>query len=88
MHFKLIKIYFFRPCILVFDSLKGSGRSRIVATLRDYLSVEYEEKKKSSREFSKFNIKGVLMEVPQQTNFSDCGIFTLQFAESFFRVSL
>lgn len=42
--FFLQLISFFRPCILIFDSLAGTSRSRVVATLRDYLTCEYHVK--------------------------------------------
>ena len=73
-----------QPCILIFDSLAGANRARIVATLRDYLTVEYKIRKGSERAFNRDTMKGACPRVPQQMNYSDCGIFTLQFAESFF----
>ncbi|RXG71988.1 hypothetical protein Avbf_01241 [Armadillidium vulgare] len=73
-----------QPCILIFDSLSGASRSRIVATLRDYLTIEHQKKKNKEKIFTKDTMKGACPKVPQQTNFSDCGLFTLQFAESFF----
>ncbi|KAB7500431.1 hypothetical protein Anas_02167 [Armadillidium nasatum] len=73
-----------QPCILIFDSLSGASRSRIVATLRDYLTIEHQKKKNKEKVFTKDTMKGACPKVPQQTNFSDCGLFTLQFAESFF----
>jgi hypothetical protein len=30
-----------RPCILILDSLAGDSRTRVFATLREYLKVEY-----------------------------------------------
>ena len=38
--------------------------------------------------FSKDTIKGVSLEVPQQSNFTDCGLYILQYVESFFKVNL
>ncbi|XP_078328229.1 uncharacterized protein LOC111102878 isoform X2 [Crassostrea virginica] len=71
-----------QPCILVFDSLAGQNRSRIVAILKEYLQVEWETKKKSPY---KEKIRGcTATKVPQQTNFSDCGVYLLQYVESFF----
>ncbi|CAL4077566.1 unnamed protein product [Meganyctiphanes norvegica] len=74
-----------QPCILIFDSLSGgASRSRIVATLRDYLAVEHKLRKAVDKPFTQDTMKGACPRVPQQTNYSDCGIFTLQFAESFY----
>ncbi|XP_012261070.2 uncharacterized protein LOC105688968 isoform X2 [Athalia rosae] len=72
------------PCILIFDSLAGASRSRVVATLRDYLSCEYLAKMGTEKVFSKDTIKGACPKVPQQTNFTDCGVYVLQYVESFF----
>ncbi|KAK7068711.1 Sentrin-specific protease 6 [Halocaridina rubra] len=73
-----------QPCILIFDSLTGANRVRIVATLRDYLTVEHRVRKQSEKTFNRETMKGACPRVPQQMNYSDCGIYTLQFAESFF----
>ncbi|KAG7206518.1 hypothetical protein KM043_003863 [Ampulex compressa] len=73
------------PCILIFDSLAGASRSRVVATLRDYLSCEHLAKMGSEKTFSKDTIKGASPKVPQQSNFTDCGLYVLQYVESFFK---
>ncbi|KAL0266315.1 UNVERIFIED_CONTAM: hypothetical protein PYX00_008899 [Menopon gallinae] len=74
-----------QPCILIFDSLAGASRVRVVATLRDYLKIEYKKKMGRDREFSKDTIKGAVPKVPQQNNFTDCGLYVLQYVESFFQ---
>lgn len=51
-----------------------------------YLEVEWEVKKGSKRSFSKDVMKGSNPKVPQQNNFSDCGVYVLQYVESFFEV--
>ncbi|XP_060818194.1 uncharacterized protein LOC132908307 isoform X2 [Bombus pascuorum] len=73
------------PCILIFDSLAGASRARVVATLRDYLSCEYVAKMGNEKVFSKDTIKGASLKVPQQSNFTDCGLYVLQYVESFFK---
>ncbi|XP_029162560.1 sentrin-specific protease 7-like isoform X6 [Nylanderia fulva] len=73
------------PCILIFDSLAGASRARVVATLRDYLSCEYVAKLGAEKTFSKDTIKGACPKVPQQSNFTDCGLYVLQYVESFFK---
>ncbi|XP_020622881.1 sentrin-specific protease 6-like [Orbicella faveolata] len=74
-----------QPCILVFDSLGGS-RTRCMLNLRNYLKCEWRERKKepASRIFDKDTIKGNHPKVPQQDNFCDCGVYVLQYMESFF----
>ncbi|XP_025746219.1 sentrin-specific protease 6 isoform X3 [Callorhinus ursinus] len=73
-----------QPCILLMDSLRGPSRSNVVKILREYLEVEWEVKKGSKRSFSKDVMKGSNPKVPQQNNFSDCGVYVLQYVESFF----
>ncbi|CAH2248940.1 sentrin-specific protease 6 isoform X2 [Pelobates cultripes] len=73
-----------QPCILLMDSLRGPSRSTVVKTLREYLEVEWEVRKGNKRSFSKDVMKGSNPRVPQQNNFSDCGVYILQYVESFF----
>ncbi|GAB0091683.1 hypothetical protein DMENIID0001_065400 [Sergentomyia squamirostris] len=75
-----------QPCILIFDSLAGGYRSRVVATLRDYLTCEYKAKilETSTHSFNKDNMPGHNVKVPQQNNFTDCGLYLLQYVEEFF----
>uniref|UniRef100_A0AAY4CMD5 Ubiquitin-like protease family profile domain-containing protein n=1 Tax=Denticeps clupeoides TaxID=299321 RepID=A0AAY4CMD5_9TELE len=73
-----------QPCILIMDSLRGPTRSTVVKTLREYLEVEWEVKKGTQRSFGKDVMKGSSPRVPQQDNFSDCGVYILQYVESFF----
>ncbi|XP_062293548.1 sentrin-specific protease 6 isoform X1 [Scomber scombrus] len=73
-----------QPCILIMDSLRGPGRSTVVKTLREYLEVEWEVRKGTQRSFGKDVMKGSSPRVPQQDNFSDCGVYILQYVESFF----
>ncbi|XP_051868814.1 sentrin-specific protease 6 isoform X2 [Pristis pectinata] len=73
-----------QPCILIMDSLRGPSRTNVVKILREYLEVEWEMRKASKRSFTKDMIKGSNPRVPQQDNFSDCGVYVLQYVESFF----
>ncbi|XP_059614832.1 uncharacterized protein LOC132260612 [Phlebotomus argentipes] len=75
-----------QPCILIFDSLAGGYRSRVVATLRDYLTCEYKAKilPTSNHTFNKDNMPGHSVKVPQQNNFTDCGLYLLQYVQEFF----
>uniref|UniRef100_A0A3Q3XIP0 Sentrin-specific protease 6 n=1 Tax=Mola mola TaxID=94237 RepID=A0A3Q3XIP0_MOLML len=72
-----------QPCILIMDSLRGPARSSVVKTLREYLEVEWEVRKGTQRSFGKDVMKGSSPRVPQQDNYSDCGVYVLQYVESF-----
>uniref|UniRef100_A0A8C9TE37 SUMO specific peptidase 7b n=1 Tax=Scleropages formosus TaxID=113540 RepID=A0A8C9TE37_SCLFO len=48
-----------------------------------YLQVEWEVRRGSPRNFTAEQMKGSLCRVPLQDNSSDCGVYLLQFAESF-----
>jgi len=70
---------------LIFDSLGGSKRSQVIATLRQYLTCEYKSKHplEPAKAFTKYNIEGINVKVPFQRNFTDCGLFVLQYVEEF-----
>ncbi|XP_077072615.1 sentrin-specific protease 7 isoform X2 [Siphateles boraxobius] len=72
-----------RPCILIMDSLKLSVHERIFKLLREYLQVEWLAKRGSYRDFSVDHMVGSHCKVPLQDNSSDCGLYLLQYAESF-----
>ncbi|XP_035170913.1 sentrin-specific protease 7 isoform X6 [Oxyura jamaicensis] len=74
-----------RPCILILDSLKAGSVQNTVQVLREYLEVEWEAKRKTHREFSKSTMIDFCPQVPKQDNSSDCGVYLLQYVESFFQ---
>ncbi|XP_056412159.1 sentrin-specific protease 7 isoform X2 [Hyla sarda] len=78
-HGKLCK----RPCLLVFDSLKTGSAQTAVQVLRDYLKVEWDIKRKTPREFSRSSMRDLYPKVPKQNNSTDCGLYVLQYMESF-----
>jgi len=54
-----------------------------------YLQIEWETKraeKDGLRSFDKDTVKGYSPKCPQQTNYSDCGVYVLQYVESFYEV--
>lgn len=87
------------PRIIILDSLKSIyPKYSTTAVLRDYLTAEWKTRKGhlGSRRFvggrewyhasDKSNMvcmKGFYPTPPQQENFSDCGIFLLEYAERF-----
>ncbi|KAJ8410555.1 hypothetical protein AAFF_G00194590 [Aldrovandia affinis] len=72
-----------RPCILVMDSLKLSYHERVLKLLREYLQVEWKVRRGTSRDFTTVQMKGTHCRVPLQDNSSDCGVYLLQYVESF-----
>ena len=96
-------LFGFRPCILFFDSMASSSHFRVAATLRDYLKIEYQVKRSNTsvingsgtghscgshhKLFSKEVMLSACPSVPQQNNSYDCGVFVLQYAEAFMKVS-
>ncbi|XP_076603385.1 uncharacterized protein LOC143330586 isoform X2 [Chaetodon auriga] len=74
-----------RPCILVMDSLKRSLHERVFKLLRDYLESEWEVRRGSSRDFGPDHMQSSHCHVPLQDNSSDCGLYLLQYVESFLK---
>ncbi|XP_012993440.2 sentrin-specific protease 7 isoform X1 [Esox lucius] len=72
-----------RPCIIIMDSLKFSLHERVFKLLREYLQSEWDLRRGSVREFSPEQLKGSHCLVPLQDNSSDCGLYLLQYVESF-----
>jgi len=77
-----------KPCILVFDSLPEGSKSDICSVLRAYLTMEWNTKRLSDTTvFTEENMPQYNPRVRGQKNSKDCGIFLLQYVESFFRTS-
>ncbi|XP_026152184.1 sentrin-specific protease 7 [Mastacembelus armatus] len=74
-----------RPCILIMDSLKLSLHERVFKLLREYLQSEWECRRTSSRDFGPDQMKSSHCQVPLQDNSSDCGLYLLQYVESFLK---
>lgn len=73
------------PCILHMDSIKGSHRG-LKNLFQSYLLEEWKERHKELVEdvSSKFwNLPFLDLELPQQENSFDCGLFLLHYAELF-----
>ncbi|RDL36391.1 uncharacterized protein BP5553_05743 [Venustampulla echinocandica] len=68
------------PRIITLDSL-GSSHSRTCTNLRDYLLAEL--KAKHGKEISPVPLGMTAKNIPEQHNFSDCGLFLLSYVEKF-----
>jgi len=79
--------------ILIMDSLKDSRALSIddrdgIFNIISYYLCFAKERCKDFPEGSRFNmalVKKVMVEVPQQNNASDCGVYLIKFVESFFK---
>uniref|UniRef100_A0A4W3K847 Ubiquitin-like protease family profile domain-containing protein n=1 Tax=Callorhinchus milii TaxID=7868 RepID=A0A4W3K847_CALMI len=72
-------MYYFRNVII------ASEHSLSPLCLTRYLQIEWEMKREGQRNFTLDNMKGSVPRVPKQDNSSDCGIYLLQYVESFFQ---
>ena len=70
-----------KPVILVLDSI-GASRGGTVRVLKDYLREEARTKR-GGMEFDDGQIQGINAKVPQQSNYSDCGLFLLGYVAKF-----
>ncbi|WOG91558.1 hypothetical protein DCAR_0310807 [Daucus carota subsp. sativus] len=73
------------PCILHMDSIRGS-HSGLKGLIQSYLWEEWKERQADSSEdiFLKFsNMRFFSLELPQQQNLYDCGLFLLHYVELF-----
>ena len=68
--------------ILFLDSLGFSQRNTVARRLKEYLIEEARTKYSKTAENAK--IKHSFLKVPRQDNLHDCGLFVLEYAESFF----
>ncbi|XP_022725960.1 probable ubiquitin-like-specific protease 2A [Durio zibethinus] len=78
---KLLKV----PCILHMDSIRGSHRG-LKNLFQSYLSEEWKQRNREAADdvASKFlDLPFVPLELPQQENSFDCGIFLLHYVELF-----
>ncbi|PIK51521.1 putative sentrin-specific protease 6-like isoform X2 [Apostichopus japonicus] len=79
----LISVWNLYSC---YGFLKVNQKTPVVKKLREYLEIEWRTRKNSTCRFTGQNMKGACLDVPQQSNFSDCGVFVLQYVEQFFKV--
>jgi len=65
----------------------GTSRARIVATLREWLVGEFRATYDGmDRDFSSKSMWGGMVKLPQQPNFTDCGLYVMHYFEQFFKV--
>jgi len=75
-----------KSCILVFDSLPDGSKSDICNVLRSYLTMEWMARGSGNQAmFTEENMPQFNPKVRGQKNSKDCGIYLLQYVESFFR---
>lgn len=72
---------------MIFDSLSMLDVNVIHNNILYYLNAECNEKLRLRYQFTAENMPVINLDVPQQTNGYDCGIYLLQNVESFFLVN-
>lgn len=85
-----------KPIILFMDSLHADSVDEMMQSLREYLELEFIEKKVAPehkkyfleakyewRVFDQTRVPHYQPKLPKQQNFTDCGLFVLQYAETF-----
>ncbi|XP_010277496.1 PREDICTED: probable ubiquitin-like-specific protease 2B [Nelumbo nucifera] len=72
------------PCILHMDSIKGSHKG-LKNLVQSYLWEEWKERQKALEDVSEkfLNLRFIPLELPQQENSFDCGLFLLHYVELF-----
>lgn len=71
--------------------MSAESHKSAVTNLQKYLTCEYRSKVSNYNPLRTFDNKtfpGYAVPVPQQDNYSDCGLFVLQFVEEFFIVCI
>ncbi|XP_053538793.1 sentrin-specific protease 6 isoform X5 [Ictalurus punctatus] len=81
--FKISDTTYKPPCILIMDSLSCGAKPTVVQVLQEYLAMEWRVRKGSLWSFGKQPMRGWSVQVPQQDNHTDCGVYVLQYVESF-----
>ena len=73
------------PFLIVLDSM-GDSKTDAVSIIRDYLAAEWKAKMCGEKqfEFSSKEIRTVRPTKPEQENYTDCGIYLLQYIEKMF----
>ncbi|KAL1596970.1 hypothetical protein SLS60_008552 [Paraconiothyrium brasiliense] len=73
-----------QPVIVVLDSLGGGAKSPAVRVLKEYMIAEGQEKRGMEAKISQNAYYAKESQIPQQQNFSDCGVYLLGYAQKFF----
>ncbi|XP_010530649.1 PREDICTED: probable ubiquitin-like-specific protease 2A isoform X2 [Tarenaya hassleriana] len=89
VHFKDVEAHNAQrvPCILHMDSIKGSHRG-LKSIFPSYLAEEWKERhgnNKTDDSARILNLQFIPLQVPQQQNSFDCGLFLLHYLELFLR---
>jgi sentrin-specific protease 7 len=72
------------PIIVVLDSLGGGARSPAVRALKEYIRAEGQEKRGMDAKITQHACYAKVGQIPQQQNYSDCGVYLLGYAQKFF----
>jgi sentrin-specific protease 7 len=74
----------YQPVIIILDSL-GHTRSPTVRALKDWVAAEGKEKRGIEAVIKEKGFYPKSDQIPTQSNFTDCGVYLLGYAEKFFQ---
>lgn len=74
----------YQPVIIILDSL-GHTRSPTVRALKDWVAAEGKEKRGIDAVIKEKGFYPKSDQIPTQSNFTDCGVYLLGYAEKFFQ---
>lgn len=72
-----------QSCILILDSLGSSRDSKIASSIRQMMSEEAKKRDREVVDFDASNLTVYHPRVPQQPNYTDCGLYLLHYVEKF-----
>lgn len=72
-----------QSCILILDSLGSSRDAKIAGCIRQMAMEEAKKREREIVDFDASNLTAYHPPVPQQPNYTDCGLFLLHYVEKF-----
>ncbi|XP_023247621.1 sentrin-specific protease 7-like [Copidosoma floridanum] len=72
------------PSLLIFNSISKLGTGYVEETIINFIKSEFKKQCRTDT-FNQNALQVIYVDVPQQKNSSDCGLYMLQYVENFFK---